>query len=57
MLIAHKIELDLNNKQHTYMAKACGVARFVYNWALAHKQTTNECNELSGSLISEAANL
>ena len=34
MLIAHKIELNLNNKQRTYMAKTCGVARFAYNWAL-----------------------
>ena len=34
MLLAHKIELDLNNKQKTYMAKACGCARFAYNWAL-----------------------
>jgi len=34
MLAAHKIELDLNNVQKTYMAKACGCARFAYNWAL-----------------------
>ena len=31
---AHKIELRPNNKQKTYFAKACGVARFSYNWAL-----------------------
>ena len=31
---AHKIELKLNNKQRTYFAKAAGVARFAYNWAL-----------------------
>ncbi len=35
MLLAHKIALDPNNKQATYFAKACGVARFSYNWALA----------------------
>jgi putative transposase len=35
MIIAHKIALDLNNKQATYCAKATGVARFAYNWALA----------------------
>jgi putative transposase len=35
MIIAHKIALDLNNKQATYCAKAAGVARFAYNWALA----------------------
>ena len=34
MLIAHKIALDPNNAQATYFARACGVARFAYNWAL-----------------------
>src|SRR5579862_2323635 len=34
MLLAHKIELKCNNKQATYFAKACGVARQAYNWAL-----------------------
>lgn len=35
MLIAHKIALDPNNAQATYMARAAGTARFAYNWALA----------------------
>lgn len=35
MLIAHKIALDLNNVQVTYMARASGTARFAYNWALS----------------------
>ena len=35
MLIAHRIALDLNNAQATYMARAAGTARFAYNWALA----------------------
>ena len=34
MILAHKIQLDPNNKQRTYFAKACGIARFTYNWAL-----------------------
>jgi len=34
MILAHKIRLDPNNIQRTYLAKACGVARFAYNWAL-----------------------
>jgi putative transposase len=34
MLLAHKIELKSNNKQTTYFAKASGVARKAYNWAL-----------------------
>ncbi len=34
MLTAHRIQLDLNNVQRTYLARAAGVARFAYNWAL-----------------------
>ena len=35
MILAHKIQLDPNKIQQKYFAKACGVARFAYNWALA----------------------
>ncbi|MBF0298384.1 MAG: helix-turn-helix domain-containing protein, partial [Oligoflexia bacterium] len=35
MQVAHKIELNANNKQKTYFKKACGTSRFAYNWALA----------------------
>ena len=35
MILAHEIALDPNNAQATYFARACGVARFAYNWALA----------------------
>ena len=38
MIISHKIRLDPNNKQATYLAKAAGTARFAYNWALAEWQ-------------------
>lgn len=34
MLQVHKVELKANNRQATYFAKASGVARFAYNWAL-----------------------
>jgi len=34
MLRAYKTELDVNNKQRTHLVQHCGVARFVYNWAL-----------------------
>src|SRR3990167_8358813 len=34
MLLTHKIEIKANNKQRTYFARACGVARHAYNWAL-----------------------
>ncbi len=42
MLMAHKIALDLNNTQATYMARAAGTARFAYNWALAEWQRQYE---------------
>ena len=34
MLLAHKIKLDPTKEQEVYFSKACGVARFAYNWAL-----------------------
>jgi putative transposase len=33
---AHKIALDPTHVQATYFARACGTARFAYNWGLAH---------------------
>lgn len=42
MLRAYKTELDPNNKQRTMFKKHCGVARFVFNWALADRK---ECYE------------
>lgn len=38
MLMAHKIRLDPNNAQASYLARAAGTARFAYNWALAEWQ-------------------
>lgn len=38
MLISHRIALDPNDRQVTYFARACGTARFAYNWALAEWQ-------------------
>jgi putative transposase len=35
MLVAHRIRLDPNKLQRTYLARAAGTARFAYNWALA----------------------
>lgn len=43
MLLVHKIELKPNNKQRSYFAKASGVARFAYNWAL--EQWNNQYRE------------
>lgn len=35
MIRCHRIALDPNNKQTTFFARACGSARFAYNWSLA----------------------
>ena len=37
MLRAYKTEMDPNNNQRTQFARCCGVARFVFNWALADR--------------------
>ena len=34
MLLGHKVRIYPNNEQETYLKKACGTARFSYNWAL-----------------------
>jgi len=44
MILAHKIQLDPNNIQAAYFAKACGVARFAYNWALAKSKEQYEAD-------------
>ena len=33
MILAHKIALDPNNVQETYLRKAAGTARVAYKWA------------------------
>jgi putative transposase len=35
MILAHKIALDPPQEQAVYFARACGVSRFAWNWALA----------------------
>jgi putative transposase len=35
MILAHKIALDPTVKQRVALSRACGVARFTWNWALA----------------------
>jgi len=45
MQIAHKIELNATNKQKTYFAKACGVSRFTWNWALTEWNKRYEENK------------
>ena|SRR5579883_2426064 len=50
MLIAHRIALDPNNAQATYLARACGVARFAYNWALAEWKRQYEAAKANPAL-------
>ncbi|WP_448506575.1 RNA-guided endonuclease InsQ/TnpB family protein [Immundisolibacter sp.] len=49
MLMAHKIALDLNNAQATYMERAVPAARFAYNWALAEWKRQYEAWKLDNS--------
>ena len=53
MILAHKIQLDPTNVQRTYFSKACGVARFTYNWALSKAKKQYERD--NGSNFSESA--
>lgn len=50
MILAHKIALDPNNAQATYFARACGVARFAYNWALAEWKRQYDAAKVDATL-------
>ena len=52
MLIAHRIALDPNNVQATYLARAAGTARFAYNWALGEWQRQYAAHRLDPALPS-----
>jgi putative transposase len=53
----HKIRLYPNNVQAAYFAKACGVARFAYNWALAEWKRRYEAGEaVTESILRKALN-
>jgi len=51
VLIAHRIALNLNRVQATYFAKAAGVARFSYNWALA--EWKRQCEIIASQNLSK----
>jgi len=57
MLVAHRIRLDPNNVQATYLGRAAGTARFAYNWALNEWQRQYEACKTNPALPkpSEAA--
>lgn len=50
MIRAHAIALDPNDKQATHLAKAAGVARFAYNWALTEWGRQYRAHTLDASL-------
>ena len=50
MYLAHRIRLDPNNVQATYLARAAGTARFAYNWALAEWKRQYEACKLDPAL-------
>jgi putative transposase len=50
MFLAHRIRLDPNNVQATYLARAAGTARFAYNWALAEWARQYESHKATPTL-------
>ena len=48
--LAHKIRLDPTFKQKIYFGKACGTARFAWNWALAKWNEKYEAREKTSAL-------
>lgn len=45
MILAHKIALDPTPEQAVYFARACGTARFAWNWALVEWQRQYKAGE------------
>ncbi|MFY9778945.1 MAG: RNA-guided endonuclease TnpB family protein [Candidatus Baltobacteraceae bacterium] len=45
MILAHRIRLVPSGSQSAYFTRACGVARFAYNWALAEWQRQYDAGE------------
>ncbi|MFA5132631.1 MAG: RNA-guided endonuclease TnpB family protein [Candidatus Paceibacterota bacterium] len=42
VFLSHKIRLYPNDKQVSYLKRACGIKRFAYNWALAESRKLYE---------------
>ena len=57
MTLSHKIRLDPTKTQQAYFRRACGTARFTYNWALAEwKRQYTAGNKPSGNSLKVAFN-
>lgn len=50
MIMGHKIELVPTHEQETYFRKACGTARFAYNWGLARWNELHAAGETPNAL-------
>lgn len=50
MLRTHKIRLDPNGAQIVYLTRACGVARFAWNWALTEWKRQYDAHKADPSL-------
>ena len=50
MILAHRVRLAPTAAQQTYFARACGVARFSYNWALAEWKRQYQAGEDSSEV-------
>jgi putative transposase len=48
--LTHKIRLDPTYKQDTYFRKACGVARYAWNWGLAKRSEKYAAGEKPNAL-------
>lgn len=48
MQLAHKIRLNPKPEQEVYFRKACGTARFAYNWGLAQIKVALEAGQKPG---------
>ena len=50
MILSHRIALDPTAKQRIAFCRACGVARYAYNWALAEWKRQYEAGEKPNAL-------
>lgn len=51
MLLVHKIELQPNNTQAEYFARASGIARHAFNWALARWQSEHKAGRPTNEVV------
>ena len=54
MILGHSIALDPTPEQEAYVRRACGAARFAYNWALAEWKRMHAAGEKPATSILKA---